>query len=330
MPQSYAVPPYRNNEKDKQRTVGFELEFAGLNVEQAAAIVADVYTGTIEKQSEIEIEIKNTDSGSFKVELDWLLGKKIAEHRMGQNLKDDASSDNVLYWLEKLAGQVVPVEIVCPPIKINRLGQLDIMVERLRSAGAKGTDESYIYAFGVHINPEIPDSSPYTIAKYLQAFGLAQEWLVEKHGVDPIRKLTPYINAYPDNYLEMVFNYTKKITIKELIDDYMEYNSTRNRALDMLPLWNHLQPDYLEQYDLSDELTQARPTFHYRLPNCEIEKEDWYLSNTWNFWCVVEYLVAQKERLAELVFQRQKAKKWFLFKDKKQWHSELEKIHRDL
>jgi hypothetical protein len=44
-------------------------------------------------------------------------------------------------------------------------------------------------------------------------------------------------------------------------------------------------------------LIKARPTFHYRLPDCKIDDPDWALKATWNDWVEVERLAADDERL---------------------------------
>ncbi|MGC9519888.1 MAG: amidoligase family protein, partial [Desulfuromonadaceae bacterium] len=37
--------------------------------------------------------------------------------------------------------------------------------------------------------------------------------------------------------------------------------------------------------------------FHYRLPNCQIDKDNWSLAQSWNTWWVVEELANQPEEL---------------------------------
>lgn len=331
MKNGYVTPQHRENEKGELRKIGFELEFGDLEVDKAVEIVAETFSGSSEKKSEIEFEVNSEKFGVFKVELDWQLGKKIAEKRAGKAPPDEYNEpDAVMDWFKRIVGQLVPVEIVCPPLSLENCRQLDVMVDELRAAGAKGTDESYLYAFGVHINPEIADSSAYSIARYLQAFGLAQDWLFDINRVDPMRRVTPYINTYPSAYLDLIFQYSQDITRKKMIEEYMEHNATRNRALDMLPLWKHLDEDIFQQFELKDTLTQARPTFHYRLPNCEIEKKGWYLSESWNIWCVVEYIAANEDVLGNLINYRQQSREKSFLIDDKQWHSELEKIHHDL
>jgi hypothetical protein len=327
----YIQPRYLLNSEGSPRRVGFELEFSGLDIEQAANIVASVFSGVITRKSSVQFEVSSRKIGSFSIELDWNLGKKIAADRSEQDLPEGHESHDILMgWLKWIAGQVVPVEVVCPPMVFTSLELLDIMVEKLRQAGAKGTDDSLIYAFGVHINPEIPASDAATIAAYLQAFCLSQEWLFEESHVDPIRKVTPYIKGYPEKYIETVLQYQKDITYQEMISDYMLHNPTRNRALDMLPLWYYLFPEYCKNFNLNDTLTSKRPTFHYRLPNCEIDKTGWYLSDCWNLWCVVEYLASNEEPLNSLRKSRRISKEQSLLFPDKKWHSTLKKIYHDL
>ncbi len=48
---------------------------------------------------------------------------------------------------------------------------------------------------------------------------------------------------------------------------------------------------------VDDPKIKARPAFHYRLPNCQIERPDWSLAGPWNTWCVVERLVEREDDL---------------------------------
>jgi hypothetical protein len=331
----YLIPPYRDNESGSQRKVGFELEFAGISVEETAEILSAVFPGNVRRKSDLEFEVKSKSFGKFRVELDWRLGKQIAKRRADPpsddtKAADEESQDILLDGLSWLASRVVPVEVVCPPMALDDLNHLDFLVQELRHSGAKGTEDSLVYAFGVHINPEVPSTSFYSIACYLQAFAISQKWLFQKSRVDPARKIMPYINTYPEPYCLQTIMYGREVTHKQLVADYMQYNATRNRALDMLPLWHHLWPDEMQRYALKDTLTQKRPTYHYRLPNCEIEKPGWYLNHVWNLWCVVEYLAAKEYELHHLVDQWRKTTGKGFWKAENQWHETLDRIYNDL
>lgn len=217
--------------------------------------------------------------------MDWDFFKRMAK-------QPDANAQQ-LEFLRTAVSPFVPVEVVCPPVAIDQLRALDPMVTALHEAGARGTDDSLIAAFGVHINPELPDLGKESIEYYLKAFALLQWWLVKTHEVDLSRRLTPYIDLYPDAYLKNLLS-SDYASLDALIDDYLKFNNTRNRALDMLPLFKELREEKVSAA-VDDHLVNARPTFHYRLPNCLIGRSGWNLSEAWNIWCVVEELAQRKQ-----------------------------------
>lgn len=323
----FVLPQALNKADGSPRRVGYELEFAGLELDKVVGILAKQLDAKIEAKSQAESIVVSESLGKFKVELDWQYAKQTAAERakeLGMNKNDDKFT----HWLTKIASQVVPVEIVCPPIAIEDLHQLEPAINQLTSAGALGTDESILYAFGVHINPELPDLTAPVIANYLKAYAICQDWLIKKHQVDPVRRVTPYINPFPDAYIELVLAYDDKVTVSQLIDDYLEHNPTRNRALDVLPLFKFLDEDKV-QAKIGDDRVNARPTFHYRLPNCEIDQSTWSLAQSWNIWCVVESLANRQNLLAEL------SKQWFEHQSiiqlkKAPWHSTLDQLHQNL
>ena len=83
-----------------------------------------------------------------------------------------------------------------------------------------------------------------------------------------------------------------------LVDDYLEHNPTRNRALDFLPLFTELDEPRVRAV-VEDELVKARPALHYRLPNSEIDDPEWGIHLPWSRWLQVEHLAADEARLAE-------------------------------
>ncbi|MBL6689469.1 MAG: amidoligase family protein [Pseudomonadales bacterium] len=242
-------------ETGETRRVGIEIEFAGLTLEQTADILAAGLDGTTIPDTEAECLVKSPDHGEFKIELDWQFGKELARDR-----QDEYPNDPAMEWLTSLASQVVPVEVVCPPIAVDQLEVLDAVTEELRKAGGVGTFDSFFYAFGVHLNPELPDTRTKTIIRYLKAFLLAQEWLIETHKVDLSRRITPYIDLFDTEYTNIVLDYPEDVTEAQLIDDYLAHNPTRNRGFDMTPLFRHLDEKRLVT-QLDDDRINARQRF---------------------------------------------------------------------
>lgn len=228
--------------------------------------------------------------GKFGVELDW------------EYLKQAARADNPniqnLELLRDLASPFVPVEIVCPPIPVTELHCLDKLIQQLHQVGARGTHDSLMSAFGVHINAELPALNATTIHNYLRAYCLLQWWLVKAHNVDISRRLTPFIDLFPDGYLKRVLE-AETPDLTQIIDDYLTYNPTRNRALDMLPLFSELDAERVQRR-VDDKRIKARPTFHYRLPNCLLGEPGWSLADSWNLWWLVEELANRPRDLQAL------------------------------
>jgi hypothetical protein len=285
----YRQPPKTRHAKGIRR-VGFELEFTGLDLETAGQCLLSALPGKLSEHNTATQKIISEDLGEFTVEMDWDYLKKSA------GAAD--SSPQHLQLLRDVVSPFVPVEVVCPPVPLDRLTALDPLVKALQQAGARGTDDSLIAAFGVHINPELPALDKELIENYLRAFALLQWWLVKQHEVDLSRRLTPYIDLYPDAYLKQLLSF-EAADMETLIDDYLDFNPSRNRALDMLPLFSELDAKRVRQR-VEDARIKARPTFHYRLPNCLIGDPDWSLARAWNIWCVVEELAMQPEQIAEL------------------------------
>lgn len=289
----YVLPPRANKDDGSARMVGFELEFSGVSLDETADAVQSAIRGKLKSESAAERVIDTSSYGEFIIELDWdYLKRKASE-------ADSEEEGNE--WLERLseaAALLVPVEVVCPPIPLDRLSDLDAMVSALRDAGAVGTEESLIAAYGVHINTEIPRLDADTLFDYLRSFALLQWWLFDDHDVDIARKVSPYIDLFPEAYLKKVL-VKKEATMDELFSDYLEHNATRNRALDMLPMLSEIDSDRVRN-TVDDPKIKARPAFHYRLPNCHIERPGWSLAGAWNTWCIVESLADRKEDLDEL------------------------------
>lgn len=289
----YLLPHNWKTADDTARRVGFELEFSGINLDDTVAALQSVFRAEVVDRSAAECTLRVAETGDFGVEIDWRFLKRLAAGNA-----DDGMAGDILEQLSQLAALLVPMEVVCPPIPMDRLALLDPLVDALRKAGAVGTEETLIAAYGVHINPEIPSLDPDTLLAYVQAFCLLQWWLVDKHPVDMARRISPYIDLYPESYLLQVME-RETADFGQIFDDYLEHNATRNRALDLLPLLAMVDEERIS-LTVADKRVNKRPTFHYRLPDCHIENPAWSLRSSWNTWLVVERLASQPEVLETL------------------------------
>ena len=290
------LPPDDRTADGVRRRLGVELEFSGMDIETASAIVAAEFGGSIDVISAFEHRVCDTCLGDFNVELDYEYLKTIG--REGQGLDRESLLDHIPPQIvAEIARHVVPVEVVSPPIDMHRIGRLDSVVDKLREAGACGTRHSPVYAFGLHLNPEMPALDAGTIVAYLRAFLCVYEWLLRVSEVNWTRRVTPYINAFPTEYIRRVVASDYAPSLTELIDDYLAWNADRNRALDMLPLFAHLDEERVRAI-IDDPRIKPRPALHYRLANCDIDLPGWGILTAWRHWLEVEHLAKDRERLA--------------------------------
>lgn len=329
---SINIPPYTKNKDGKERTIGFELEFAGLEITHTAEIIRQAYGGEIIEENRYEYKIINTELGDFKVELDARVLQKMASEnffeKFGLDIDANKLSDSIEDVFDKMAKSVVPIEIVMPPVRLEDIERLEYLQGQLQKNKAEGTKTSLIHAFGMHLNIECPDLSVATLLKYLRSFMLLYPWLLEKLNVDITRRISPFVDRFPDVYVQKVLDPDYQPDQETFIKDYLQYNDTRNRPLDMMPIFGLLDKERTEKA-LGSEKNNPRPTFHYRLPNSNIDQPDWKFSGEWNDWCEVEKLAADSEMLNKLsrLYLLRKSKTLVSFK--KEW-SETVSILLDL
>lgn len=293
LPPPFRAPPVWFRADGQPRRVGVELEFSSLSPTDTATTVRAALGGRITVISEAEQHIEVPTLGGFQVELDWAFLK-----RKARELAPDEPGHEWLQPLSEAAQWLVPVEVVCPPLPFDQLPRLTPLIDALREAGATGTDDSPIAAYGVHLNCEIPAPDGDHLDRYLRAFALLQWWLVDRQHLDLARRLSPYIDLWGEDYLcHLLAQPGRQRT--SLIDDYLAFNPSRNRALDLLPLFAAIDEARVRKV-VDDPRIKARPAFHYRLPDCRIEQPDWSLADAWNPWCAVETLAADRPALDRL------------------------------
>ncbi|EAQ97455.1 amidoligase family protein [Congregibacter litoralis] len=305
----------------KPRRAGFELEFSGLSLDAAVKAVQDILGADPVEATAAECTLRAEGLGDFKVEIDWAFLKRVSR---------EYAADEEQYWVEPLndlASTLVPIELVAPPIAVQELDVLKEISDALRAAGAQGTEESLIAAYGVHINTEIPALDADTLGRYIQAFCLLQWWLVDAHDVNPARKISPYIDLYPQSYVETVLA-RESMTLDEIFEDYLEHNPTRNRALDLLPILAEIDSERVQR-TVDDDRVNARPAFHYRMPNCHIERDDWDLTAPWDLWLTVERLADRPGDLRTLAKEYLDARRMLLSVDRSKWVTRMDEWLND-
>ena len=267
--------------KGDRRPVGVEVEFGRLDAVQAAAAVRRRFGGTLNASGAHRLYVEDTELGTFKVELDW--------DWVHDAFDDGGIVDKAKEFLGALGREVVPTEVVTPPVPAGRLPEIDGLVGELARLGAEGTRSGLLYGFGLHPNPALgpADLAADPIRRVLQAYLLAAPALRAAIDVDPMRTLLPFVEPFPRPYLDLVLDPGYAPDLDGLIDDYLRFNATRNRELDLLPLFAELDRERVARA-VADPKVSARPTFHWRLPNADIEDPEWTVTGQWAHWLQVE------------------------------------------
>ncbi|MGP9677868.1 amidoligase family protein [Halomonas sp. AOP27-A1-41] len=296
------APPNRLNSDGKVRRVGIEIEFAGLPPHDTALVVRDLFKGELNVVSPHRLLVEGTRWGVFGIELDTqyahpdqaLLEEQANQdsewerHRHQRRLEFHQKTRE---FIGDMVTGLVPTELICPPVPWNELEELDTIFQALRDQGAKGTDASLLYGFGLHLNLEVARLDVDYLLAVLRAYLLLAHWLRDEIKVDITREVLPHANPFPKEYALKVLDRRYQPDLAAFINDYLHYNATRNREFDLLPLFAYLCPEHPHAL-LHTKLIKPRPTFHYRLPNAQLSQPGWGAVVEWNRWVEVEQLAA--------------------------------------
>lgn len=291
--QPHAIPtdrfwplPRPDDAQGNPRLTGVEIEFAGLTEVQTADLIVTLWGGTVAQTGLREWTVTDSHIGDVEVTLDTTLRR-----HGGTPL-----SDKLLDWLRS----VIPVEIITAPLPPDRLPQLDRLVTALRGAGASGTRGGVAYGFGVHLNPGVAAETAEFIIPVLRAYALLEDWLRATDPIDPARRLLPFVDPYPRDFIDRIAAEGARWTLEDMTRVYLALTPTRNRGLDMLPLLEHLDADTVRRTLPERRGHKGRPTFHYRLPESRVDEPAWSIAYEWNRWCLIERVAARPDLLERL------------------------------
>ncbi len=287
----FGQPPSPHKPDGALRRAGFEIELAGAKPAAVAQIVARLFDGAVKRHNPHVWKIEDTRFGAFRVELDarFLTEQAYRPLLERAGIERDSSVSLALEEIvHEIAHLVVPCEIVCPPIPVDALHGLSALEEMLRWAGAEGSDASVLNALGLQINIELRDERVPTVLAYLRAFMERYAWLLKE--IDPglTRRMTNYAAPFPREYERLVLDPAYAPTLPRFVDDYLDFNATRNRALDLLPMLAHLDAPRVLARAEEPMLVKPRPALHYRLPSCRLDDLSWSIALEWNRWLEVE------------------------------------------
>ncbi|KUF10584.1 amidoligase family protein [Pseudoponticoccus marisrubri] len=270
--------PHATTTTGDPRLCGVEIEFGGMTEIGAAEVTQRLLGGTIDETGPRHLILRDSEIGDVGIELDTALRK--------------ADMAVVNAGLDMARG-LVPVEIISAPLDTDGMERLDALRDALRQAGATGSRDGVLLGFGIHLNPAVvaPDD-PVTLSTIL-AYGLLEDWMRAHWDLDGTRRLLPFVDPWPRRLVDdLVAEAPEDLTALRRI--YARHTHSRNHGLDLMPLFAHADPDGFAEDFPSPGKTSARPTFHFRLPDCRIDEPAWSLAEPWEMWRKVECAAGDK------------------------------------
>jgi len=163
MTTQYRLPPVIAGSSGEPRRAGFEFEFGNLPIVTTAKALQKSLGGELDIKSPFEAILYESLLGKLKIERDADILKSTRYRSWLESVGIRFSPGTVAHEIEtnidNASRGLIPCEVVTEPIPFQDLDRLDTLIHTLNSLGAEGTQDSLIYAFGLHINPSIPDSS---------------------------------------------------------------------------------------------------------------------------------------------------------------------------
>lgn len=286
-PPAFRHLPVALNAKGEPRRVGVEIEFAGLDEREVARVLAEELGGAVEQTGSFDFSLCGSEIGDLSVELDASLRKKSDMRLVHDGLE--------------LARGLIPVEVITGPLTVETLPRLNEALGALRRAGAKGSGQGVFYGFGVHLNPEIAGADHPLTPATIRAYGLLEEHLRAEDRIDGTRRLLPFVDRWPTALITALAD-AESASLRDLMVLYARHTTNRNHGLDLLPLFRHLDDRrFARLFGEGDGgITNARPTFHFRLPDSRIDEADWSLAQAWDDWRLVETVAGDEAAMKTL------------------------------
>jgi hypothetical protein len=272
--------------------VGVEVEFKGLSASAAVLSLHAALGGSVSREDAHAFELRNSAIGDLCVELD-IRQAHPQRHGAALTIKPGAA-------LSALIGRVVspfvPREMILSPLPVARLPEVDYGIGVLRDAGARGDGHVLFGTLGLHFNIATRTSRIAHIRATTLAFARHDAKLRALIGENDKLLIARLAPAYPDAYVALLEARSSAQDPDGFIDDYLQHNATRDRALDLLPLLLHLDGPRVRRR-LPYEKISPRPVFHWRLPVARVGRKGWSIMPSWRAWLDVEAEAAQILRL---------------------------------
>jgi Putative amidoligase enzyme len=195
-----------------ERTVGVEIELAGLSDIAIQNLILKHFGGKIKSDDIVSGILFKTKMGNIKLKLE------------GQAWRYES---NPLAYQQQLAKDLLsaPREVVFPPIKFNKHHtELENFVRELKSAGALGTSESRAVSFQVNVQMGLLTESQKNVDDLVN---LMRAYLRPEHraqidkilNVPDIRK--EFLNDFSPGFMKRLLDPAYRPTAREFYDDFI-------------------------------------------------------------------------------------------------------------
>lgn len=135
--------PQVNNDGQPRR-VGFEIEFIDCSLDDSVILIQNLFGGQIRQDNDHIVHVNETIFGQFTVERDLNLLKELSsksiQNQESNRIDLEGLANKVL---TKSLKQIVPIEIVTPPLLFNQISAVDQVIEELRKTSASDTKKIY-------------------------------------------------------------------------------------------------------------------------------------------------------------------------------------------
>lgn len=174
------TPPWRQNAEGDTRRCGVEIEMNGMSLDQVSDLISEAMSLSVKQDGRYERRLTGDPAGDWIVELDFELLKKMGRQEHALDTLSGELNESAEVILKTVSLPLVPLEVVTPPLPLDRLDEVEQLIVRLRDAGARGTSDTLTNAFGMQFNPEIPSHDAALLTAVLKSFLCLYEWLLPR------------------------------------------------------------------------------------------------------------------------------------------------------
>ncbi|MDZ7734735.1 MAG: amidoligase family protein [Gammaproteobacteria bacterium] len=107
----FMQPPVTTNADGRERRVGYEIEYAGVDLDTSAAIVKDIAGGRLERTNPFHYDLRDTEYGDFSIEVDASILHEQAYEKYLSQVGIDIDTLDLRAPLEKLLRSVATVVV---------------------------------------------------------------------------------------------------------------------------------------------------------------------------------------------------------------------------